>query len=136
MPSVLSASVTWFLAPHAAYREACSLKTRQRCRCVKRARGPPVVCLATRVWRLSGVLEDCASTLESVREKYGLLSMSACQSCFFSFDAVNLTTCSSDDTSVGVTILYLLWQRGVSSRADELVTMSVQELVVLSISGT
>ena len=34
--------------------------------------------------------------------------MSACQSCLSNFDAVNLKTCSSDDTSVAVTILYLL----------------------------
>ena len=38
----------------------------------------------------------------------GSLNMSACQSCLSNFDAVNLRTCSSDDTSVAVTILYLL----------------------------
>ena len=37
-----------------------------------------------------------------------------CQSCFSSFDDVNLETCRSEDTSVGVTILMPAWQRGVS----------------------
>ena len=53
----------------------------------------------SRLVPLSGVSEDCASTLESVCGKYGSLSTGACQSCFSSIDAVNLGTCSSDDTS-------------------------------------
>merc|ERR1712135_80815 len=56
--SVLSASITWFLAPHSAYREACSRKSRQRCRCVERVRGPhglsilPLAACAS-FWRVS-----------------------------------------------------------------------------------
>ena len=65
MPFSLSASVTWFLAPHAAHREACSRKTRQRCRCVARVFGFPAVSLSLASWPLSGVSEDCTSTLEN-----------------------------------------------------------------------
>ena len=55
------------LAPHVAYRKACSREALQ----------PLLICV----------------------KKYKSLSMGACQSCFSSIDAVNLKTCSLDNTS-------------------------------------
>ena len=65
---------------------ACSRKTRQRCRCVARVHGPPVVSLLLASSPLSRVSEDCASTLE----KHGSLGTRRSQaSCLDSFPSID-----------------------------------------------
>ena len=88
--SVLSASVTWSLAPYAAYREACSRKARQRCRCVERVRGPP--CCQSCHLRLDLCLacQKIAHPLLNLCAGIRVAQHGRCQSCFSSFDAVNL----------------------------------------------
>ena len=60
------ASVTWFLAPHAAYRKACSRKSRQNAAVLKEHVAFQLSVSPLASCPLSGVSEDCASTLESV----------------------------------------------------------------------
>ena len=88
------------LAPHSAYRKACSKKTRQNAAVLKEHVALELSVSPLAFWPLSGVSVDCASTFGSVCEKYGSLSMNACQSCFSRFDAVHLKTCRSGNTSV------------------------------------
>ena len=63
--SVLSASITWFLAHHAAYREAYFRKHVKDAVVMNEYVAFHVVSLLLASWPLSGVSRDCASTLRS-----------------------------------------------------------------------
>ena len=72
---------TWFLAPHFAYRKACSQKARQNCHCVEGIRSPHGLSdLPLEAYASFGVSEDRASTL-SLRARSTDPSARAIASC-------------------------------------------------------
>ena len=63
--SVLSASIAWFLAPHAAYREVYFRKHVKDAVVMNEYVAFHIVSLLLASWPLSVVSKDCASTLRS-----------------------------------------------------------------------